>query len=220
MQPMRSSCHNPRSERLYHNLLGHETEVELVILMCQVPRGCCELQCLCSVCQCQSQSIALTGQDDQRMRWQEQRYHCQRIDAIWDTYPEQNLKSLTQQRRGSGTRTLLKPDGDGNTPIPKRGWQSYLKNVGNKQELFSFISRQLAETDFDGKLLLSTKFEKVLSNKPFSVSEIQPCNHTEADSRIILHLAHVLSQGHDKAFVCTVDSDVIAMETAGGSYQH
>jgi len=67
----------------------------------------------------------------------------QRIDAIWDTYPEQNLKSLTQQRRGSGTRTLLKPDGDGNTPVPKRGWQSYLKNVENKQELFSFISRQL-----------------------------------------------------------------------------
>ena len=84
----------------------------------------------------------------------------QRIDAIWDSYPEQNLKSLTQQRRGSGPRTLLKPDGDGNTPIPKREWQSYLKNLENKQELFSFISKQLAKTDFDGKLLLSTEFEK------------------------------------------------------------
>ena len=51
----------------------------------------------------------------------------QRIDAVWDTYPEQNLKSQTQQRRGSGTRTRLEPDGDGNTPIPKRDWQSYLK---------------------------------------------------------------------------------------------
>jgi len=43
MQPMRSSCHNPRSERLYHNLLGHETKVKLVILMCRAPRGCCRL---------------------------------------------------------------------------------------------------------------------------------------------------------------------------------
>jgi len=53
-----------------------------------------------------------------------------RIDAIWDTYLEQNLKSLTQQWRGSGTRTLPKADGDGNTPIPKREWQSYLKKCG------------------------------------------------------------------------------------------
>jgi len=113
-----------------------------------------------------------------------------RIDAIWDMYPEQNLKSLTQQWRGSGTRTLLIPDGDGNTRIPKREWQSYLKNVENKQELFSFISKQLAKTDFDRKLLLSTDIERVglLSNKPFIVSAIQLCNHTEADTRIILHL--------------------------------
>ena len=138
----------------------------------------------------------------------------QRIDAIWDTYPEQNLKSLTQQRRGSGTRTLLKPDGDGNTPIPKREWQSYLKNVKNKQELFSFISRQLDKADFDGKLLLSTEFEKVHSNKPFDVSAIQPCNHTEADTRIILHLAHASTQGHDKAFVRTVDSDIVVLAIA------
>ena len=29
----------------------------------------------------------------------------QRIDAVWVTYPEQNLKLQTQQWRGSGTRT-------------------------------------------------------------------------------------------------------------------
>ena len=49
----------------------------------------------------------------------------QRIDAVWDTYPEQNLKSQTQQRRGSGARTRLEPDGDGSMPIPKRDWHSY-----------------------------------------------------------------------------------------------
>ncbi|CAB4011645.1 Hypothetical predicted protein [Paramuricea clavata] len=42
----------------------------------------------------------------------------QRIDAVWDNYPEENnLKALTQQRRGNGPRTRV---GDGSTPIPKR----------------------------------------------------------------------------------------------------
>ena len=61
----------------------------------------------------------------------------------------------------------------------------------------------------DGILLISTESEKVLSNKPFDVSALQPCNHAKADTRIILHLAHASSQGHDKAFVRAVDSDVV-----------
>ena len=57
----------------------------------------------------------------------------QRIDAVWDTYAEQNLKSQTQQRRGSGARTRLESDGDGSTPIPKRDWQSYLKMLKKRK---------------------------------------------------------------------------------------
>ncbi|KAL8558995.1 hypothetical protein ACOMHN_039751 [Nucella lapillus] len=90
----------------------------------------------------------------------------QRIDAIWDNYPEENnLKALTQQRRGNGPRTRV---GDGSTPIPKRDWNSgFLKNQENKKELFSFITTQISKADMDGKLLLSTRFETVLSNKFF-----------------------------------------------------
>ncbi|CAB3986014.1 Hypothetical predicted protein [Paramuricea clavata] len=77
----------------------------------------------------------------------------QRIDAVWDNYPEENnLKALTQQRRGNGPRTRV---GDGSTPILKREWNSgFLKNVGNKKELFSFISTQISKIDMGGKLLL------------------------------------------------------------------
>ena len=61
------------------------------------------------------------------------------IDAVWDNYPEENnLKSMTQLRRGNGPRTKV---GDGSTPIPKHDWSSFLKNEENKKELFSFISR-------------------------------------------------------------------------------
>ena len=128
----------------------------------------------------------------------------QRIDTVWDTYPEQNLKSQIQQRRGSGTRTRLEPDGDGSTPIPKRE---------NKKELFSIVSKQLDKTDMDGILLISNESEKVLSNKPFDVSALQPYNHAEADTCIIQHLAHAL-QGHDKAFARTVDSHFVVLAIA------
>ena len=41
----------------------------------------------------------------------------ERIDAIWDNYPEGNLKSsVTRQRRGTGLQTRI---GDGHTQIPK-----------------------------------------------------------------------------------------------------
>lgn len=42
-------------------------------------------------------------------------------------------------------------------------------------------------------------------------SGLQPCNHTEADTRILPHLAHAASQGHQIALVRTVDSDVVIL---------
>ena len=62
-----------------------------------------------------------------------------------------------------------------------------------------------------GKLLLTTRFETVLSNMPCDVTKLQKFNHSEADTRILLHLAHAAEQGHTTAFVRTVDSDVVIL---------
>ena len=62
-----------------------------------------------------------------------------------------------------------------------------------------------------GKLLLSTRFETVLSNRPCDVRTLQPFNHSEADTRILLPLAHAAEHGHTKAYVRTVDSDVVVL---------
>ena len=134
----------------------------------------------------------------------------QRIDAVWDNYPEENkLKLLTQRRRGSGPRTRV---GNGNTQIPKHQWNSgFLKNENNKKELFQFISTKISRTDVAGKLCLSTHLDVVLSNWPCDVTKLQPCNHSEADTRTVLHLAHAADQGHRKAFVRTVDSDIVVL---------
>ena len=105
----------------------------------------------------------------------------ERIDAIWDNYPEGNLKSLTHQRRGTGLRTRI---GDGHTQIPKHEWNSgFLKNEENKKELFSFLSEEIVKKDIGGKLLLSTKCERelfltdhvmcLLSNHATTLKQIQ-----------------------------------------------
>ena len=67
----------------------------------------------------------------------------ERIDVIWDNYPEGNLKSLTHQRRGTGLRTRI---GEGHNQIPKHEWNSgFLKNEENKKELFSFLSEEIVK---------------------------------------------------------------------------
>ena len=131
-----------------------------------------------------------------------------RVDAVWDVYPDKSLKMQAHLRRGTGPRTRITQDGS--TPIPKRDWQKYLSNTENKKEFFSFCSQKLTENTMDGILLLTTASESVLANKHSTdISGLQPCNHSEADSHIILHLADTSRQGHDQAYVRTVDSDVV-----------
>ena len=68
----------------------------------------------------------------------------------------------------------------------------------------------LSYTTTGGKLL-RTRFETVRSNRPCDVTTLQPCNHSEADTRILLHLPHAAEHGHTKAYVRTVDSDVVVL---------
>ena len=132
-----------------------------------------------------------------------------RLDAIWDCYPCDSLKTLAHKRRGCGPRTKVR---DGSTHIPKRDWNSdFLKNEESKKELFPFISEMIANDDMDGRLLLTTKHESVLSDKPCDTSSVQPCNHLEADTKIFLHLAHAVHEGYKVAYVRTIDSDVIVL---------
>lgn len=56
------------------------------------------------------------------------------IDSIWDNYPEDRLKSLTHQHRGTGPRTRI---GDGHTRIPKHDWNRITK----RSYSFSLVRR-------------------------------------------------------------------------------
>ena len=98
-------------------------------------------------------------------------------------------------------------------PIPKGAqWQLFLKDSQNKDELFQFISLELQRITVSSQyLLLTTKANIVLSNKPTDLSDLSPCPQEEADTRMMLHLCHAADQGHTKAYLRTVDSDVVVL---------
>lgn len=134
-----------------------------------------------------------------------------RVDAVWDTYKEASLKSQARVKRGGTgmrrTRVSAK------IPLPKGAqWQTFLKDCQNKDDLFQFISQELQSCTADSQYqLLTTKADLVLSNQPTDVAALSPCQQEEADTRMILHLRHAADQGHTRAFLRTVDSDVVVL---------
>ena len=97
-------------------------------------------------------------------------------------------------------------------PLPKGAqWQKFLKDSKNKDELFHFISQELQKQTADSyNQLLTTKADLVLSNKATDLTALTPCQQ-EADTRMMLHLHHAAEQSHTKAYLRTVDSDVVVL---------
>jgi len=129
------------------------------------------------------------------------------------THIETSLKSRTRIKRG-GTASCRTRVSD-KIPVPKGAqWQLFLKDSQNKDELFQFISPELQRITVNSQYhLLTTKADMVLSNKPTDLSDLSSCRQEEADTRMMLYLRHAADQGHTKAYLRTVDSDVVELAT-------
>lgn len=66
--------------------------------------------------------------------------------------------------------------------------------------------------DQEDKQLVITDGEAVLS-KPLlpDQTSLAPCNHEEADSRMLLHASHAAQHGHHAILIRTVDTDVVVL---------
>lgn len=136
--------------------------------------------------------------------------NSKRMDVVWDRYLDESLKSSTRQKRGSGCRIIVK----GSTPTPKN-WQSFLRVDENKKELYDFLSDCISSLDTPGKELYCTKDIHVHASKDSVIgTDIAPCNHEEADTRLILHALHCSKQGYRKILIRTVDTDVVVLAIA------
>ena len=129
-----------------------------------------------------------------------------RLDIVWDCYFETSIKGETRDERGQGVRLKIGPK----VLLPKN-WSSFLRVPANKVELFSYLTEavisnmQLPQCD-----LYITDGDIVRHVGPGN-SMMDKCDHEEADTRIVLHVLHALSEGAKTVLVRTVDSDVVVI---------
>ena len=132
-------------------------------------------------------------------------HRSSRVDIVWDVYVKNSLKSQTRSKRGKGIRRRVQ----GSQCIPSN-WQSFLRVEGNKTELFAFLARHVVHIMTD-KQVVTTDGPNVLCMPPQDTSNLSPCNHEEADSRMMLHIADAVNKGFQKVLLRTVDSDVVVL---------
>ena len=133
--------------------------------------------------------------------------NVRRVDVLWDVYLANSLKAATRSKRGKGIRRRVRPD----TKVPGN-WAAFLREDGNKEELFEYLSEQLATVALEHGLVVSTKGENVVCNLARAdLSNLSPCKHEEADTRLLLHAADAAKSGFQKIMIRTVDTDVVVI---------
>jgi hypothetical protein len=96
-----------------------------------------------------------------------------------------------------------------------KNWLLFLQVDENKEELFTLLAEELSQIFKSGKIIVATHKESVIcSNGELSFPSLMPCNHEEADSRLFLHCKDLASHGHKEIVICTVDTDVVIIETS------
>ena len=69
----------------------------------------------------------------------------------------------------------------------------------------------------EDKQLVVTDDVAVLSKPPLAdLFSISPCTHKEADTHMLLHVAHAVQHGHQRIMIQTVDTDVVGLAAAQG----
>ena len=112
------------------------------------------------------------------------------LDFVWEVYKAGSLKSSIRERRGMGEARIVAAS---TRLLPN--WQTFLRVDSNKTGLFSFLASALkAFHPPEGKVVLTTCQEAVISNTERDVSQLAPCAQEEADGRMLLHAAH--AHGH------------------------
>ena len=83
----------------------------------------------------------------------------------------------------------------------------------NKTELFKFLSQQAVKVPTaDGKSVYATDGSNVLcSSADADLSNLVPCSHEEADTRLFLHAVNAVRKGCRKLCIRSVDTDVVVL---------
>ena len=80
------------------------------------------------------------------------------------------------------------------SPIP-RNWKQFLCLNDNKTELFKLLNSELVASATLEKTLVVSNGDTAICFPAQDISNLAPCNHEEADSRIMVHVADAIKQG-------------------------
>ena len=128
-----------------------------------------------------------------------------RTDIVFDVYKSSSLKNETRSKRGHGVRRRVTSNGKMPT-----NWRNFLRDNNNKTELFSFLAEQIAQISTPN-VNIATKEEGAVCTHSISFSEITPCSHEEADTRIFVHARHAAKEGNRVIMIKANDTDVLVI---------
>ena len=133
--------------------------------------------------------------------------HASWLDLVWDSYKAGSLKATARAKCGKGVCRCIA----GSVPIPGN-WQDFLRVDLNKKELLCFLSKALVESFRLDKQLVVTNGDQILCvPQQEDIHLIAPCSHEEADSHMMLHVAHAVQHGGHQILVHSVDTDVVVL---------
>lgn len=139
----------------------------------------------------------------------ERQLQCvKRVDLVWDVYREGSLKRTMRERRGTGQCRQVTMS----TRIPT-DWKGFLRNDENTIELFLLLASYVVSMAIsDDKELYTTSGESVLSStNRMDLTNLAPCTHEEADTRLMVHILDASCCGHRRIMIRTNDTDVVVL---------
>ena len=86
-----------------------------------------------------------------------------------------------------------------------------MRDNKNKTEPFETIGSGSTSSNSLNQTIVATKQENVLSNKQEMLDELQPCNHEEAEYRLLLHAYDALRKRFRKQSIITIDTEVVVI---------
>ena len=118
-----------------------------------------------------------------------------------------HVRFLESANAGHERERNSSPSGPNNA-VPKN-WAEFLRINENKTELFAYLSKEIVTISPD-KQVICTLDRNVICRQPMDKEGPTPCSHEEADSRIMVHVAHAANT-YNNILIHTVNSDVVVL---------
>ena len=143
-----------------------------------------------------------------QIRKQMNKYSAQRVDIVFGTYKDQSSKTSTRVKRGKRIRRKVL-----DKSVAPTNWRSFLRLDQNKTEIFCYLFITIIQHGDRGHVIMICAYDDTFinSSNDLDLSNLTPCNHEEADTRVFLHVKDMTQQGYTKMVIRTVDTNVLVL---------